>query len=148
MIGTSDTFRISLTVFSTSFNVVPPASARSEASWIAGPSAMGSEKGTPNSIISAPLSSSLRTISSLKSRDGSPAVIYVTKAILPFSLSSSNLLFILFICFVSFLFTSYKGRLKLHQTSELLFLALIMDRYLCVKLLNHPTPLIDASLKI
>ncbi len=42
---------------------IPRASARSEARWITGPSASGSEKGKPSSIRSAPASTAARASS-------------------------------------------------------------------------------------
>src|SRR5436309_6366728 len=56
----------------------PAASARSVARWMTGPSASGSENGTPTSSRSAPARSSARRISPERSRSGSPAVVYVT----------------------------------------------------------------------
>lgn len=44
--------------------------------WITGPSAKGSEYGTPNSIISDPQESSTFNASAVVDRSGSPAVIY------------------------------------------------------------------------
>ena len=46
----------------------------SPARWITGPSAMGSEKGTPNSTRSAPPRTSASTSSGVRKGDGSPAV--------------------------------------------------------------------------
>ena len=45
---------------------------RGLARWITGPSAMGSEKGTPNSMMSAPFCSMASTSCSVVSRSGSP----------------------------------------------------------------------------
>ena len=53
-------------------------------SWITGPSAIGSEKGTPSSIMSAPpasIASKMGTVSSLR---GNPAVMKVTSAGTPY----------------------------------------------------------------
>src|SRR4051794_2524231 len=50
-----------------------------------GPSAIGSENGTPTSITSAPLSCSARRSVSDPERSGWPAVTYVTSARLPCS---------------------------------------------------------------
>ena len=61
--------------------------ARSCALWIIGPSAIGSVKGTPTSIISTPDSTNKCIISSVESRSGSPATRYATNAFL-FSLRS------------------------------------------------------------
>jgi hypothetical protein len=49
-------------------------------SWIAGPSATGSEKGTPNSIISAPPFCMASKIETVSSGVGYPAVTKVTSA--------------------------------------------------------------------
>src|SRR5471030_2409830 len=58
---------------------LPPAAiARSVARWITGPSASGSENGTPTSRTSAPARSSALRISAERGRSGSPAVVYVT----------------------------------------------------------------------
>src|ERR1043165_2013075 len=53
--------------------VVPFASARIAAAWITGPSAIGSENGTPSSIASAPASASARMMSAV---GPSPHVTY------------------------------------------------------------------------
>ena len=53
---------------------MPRASARSLAFWITGPSAIGSENGTPSSIMSAPPAASACMISGVASANGSPAV--------------------------------------------------------------------------
>src|SRR3712207_1236298 len=45
-----------------------------------GPSAIGSENGTPTSITSAPASSRPRSSSRLEAGSGNPAVMYVTRA--------------------------------------------------------------------
>src|SRR4051812_3027569 len=55
----------------------PAASARSVARWITGPSASGSENGTPTSSTSAPARSSAFRISADRGRSGSPAVVNV-----------------------------------------------------------------------
>jgi hypothetical protein len=49
-------------------------------SWIATPSATGSEKGTPNSIISAPPFCMASKIETVSSGVGYPAVTKVTRA--------------------------------------------------------------------
>jgi hypothetical protein len=54
---------------------MPRASARSPACWITGPSAIGSLKGTPSSITSAPPAASACMISGVASAYGSPAVM-------------------------------------------------------------------------
>src|ERR1051325_4294130 len=56
--------------------VVPAASARCDAAWITGPSAIGSENGTPSSIASAPARSSSSTMRGVASGLGSPHVTY------------------------------------------------------------------------
>lgn len=48
--------------------------------WITGPSAKGSEYGTPNSIMSAPQESSTFNASAVVERSGSPAVMYGIRA--------------------------------------------------------------------
>src|SRR5262245_909848 len=53
-----------------------------------GPSASGSENGTPTSRTSAPARSSASRISPERSRSGSPAVIYVTRPVSPASRSA------------------------------------------------------------
>src|SRR6056297_2705536 len=58
--------------------VVPAASARWIAFWIVGPSAIGSEKGIPSSITSAPPAASASTYSAVASGSGTPAVTYGT----------------------------------------------------------------------
>ncbi len=52
---------------------MPLASARSDAFWITGPSAIGSENGTPSSITSAPALASASITSVVASGNGSPA---------------------------------------------------------------------------
>ncbi len=54
----------------------PCAIARSVARWITGPSAIGSENGTPSSMTSAPPRASARIRSTVTSADGSPAAMY------------------------------------------------------------------------
>jgi hypothetical protein len=53
--------------------LVPEASARWEAAWMTGPSAMGSENGTPSSMMSAPALAMAGTRRSVAASDGSPA---------------------------------------------------------------------------
>jgi len=62
------------TIERTPRSVVPLRRARSAACWMTGPSAMGSENGTPSSIISAPAFSSSTTSCSVSVRLGSPAI--------------------------------------------------------------------------
>ena len=59
----------------------PQRRARSDARWITGPSAIGSEKGTPSSIKSAPPRSSASTRSTVNSGLGSPPVRYAMNAL-------------------------------------------------------------------
>ena len=70
---------ISCRIFSTIWKILsavtPPASARVLAAWITGPSAVGSEKGMPNSIRSAPPLTAARTQSAVVCKSGSPHVI-------------------------------------------------------------------------
>ena len=61
----------------------PAASARSVARWMTGPSASGSENGTPTSMTSAPARSSAFRISAERGRSGSPAVVYVIRPVRP-----------------------------------------------------------------
>ena len=61
------------------------------------PSAIGSEKGTPSSMISAPFSNMERAVLTVVSISGSPAVIKVIRALEPLFLSSSKHLSIRFI---------------------------------------------------
>ena len=67
-IGISDVFRISAAISSTRPRFVPARSARSDARWITGPSAIGSENGTPSSIRSAPPRSSAATSAGVRLR--------------------------------------------------------------------------------
>src|SRR3954452_964344 len=61
--------------------VAPAASARSDASWIVGPSITGSENGMPISIASAPAAATARTTSVHSSP--SPPVTYGTSNLRP-----------------------------------------------------------------
>src|SRR5690349_22239366 len=70
--------------------LAPLWSARSEEAWIAGPSAMGSLKGIPSSIRSAPAAGSCLTIAAEVLRSGSPAVTKVTKAARPSRFSAAK----------------------------------------------------------
>src|ERR1700676_4235140 len=70
--------------------VVPALRARSAPAWITGPSAIGSEKGTPNSMRSTPPRSSAVTICGVRSGDGSPAVMYAIKAARFWDLRAAN----------------------------------------------------------
>src|ERR1051325_10869168 len=71
--------RISEIRSSTPRRFVPDASALSVARWMTGPSARGSENGTPTSRMSAPARSSACTMAPDRARSGSPAVTYVTR---------------------------------------------------------------------
>ncbi len=73
--GTWEFRRISAAIPSTFLRLVPARSARSDARWITGPSAIGSENGTPNSTRSTPPRSSAATSPGVLSSDGSPAVM-------------------------------------------------------------------------
>src|SRR5579863_582556 len=88
--GISESLRIWQAISSTLTMVVPALRARSEPAWITGPSAIGSENGTPNSIRSAPPRSSAATSAGVRSGDGSPAVKYATSAARRFSRSALN----------------------------------------------------------
>ena len=73
--GARTSARTAATIRSTPSSVVPAARARSLARWITGPSASGSENGTPTSMMSAPARSRARRMSDVRARDGSPAVM-------------------------------------------------------------------------
>src|ERR1700752_2653729 len=75
---------------STPASVAPAASARSVARWITGPSASGSENGTPTSRTSAPEPASVRKMSAVAAMLGSPAVTYVTRPVRLSALSRAN----------------------------------------------------------
>jgi hypothetical protein len=72
--------------------VVPAPRLRRFAAWIAGPSAIGSVKGMPSSITSAPPSTSASRISATQSPsgEGSPAVTNVTSAARVFGRSTAQ----------------------------------------------------------
>src|SRR2546425_1132042 len=61
----------------------PEASAPSEARWISGPSAIGSEKGMPISIARTPRRSRRHIISSVASSEGKPAVRKGMRPVVP-----------------------------------------------------------------
>src|SRR6201985_1670040 len=63
--------------------LAPAFRARTEEASTAGPSAIGSVKGMPNSITSAPAAGSLSSMAKLVSMSGSPAVMKGTKAARP-----------------------------------------------------------------
>src|SRR5688572_11517270 len=94
-IGTWEVLRMSAPRRRTSVNVVRDASARSVARWMTGPSAIGSEKGTPTSMMSAPACSRASIRSAVVLRSGSPAVMKGTKALRLLPRSSWNLFSIL-----------------------------------------------------
>ena len=60
---------------STRGSVVPLASARRPARWTTGPSASGSENGTPSSMASAPRFSASTMRRRVSSSEGSPAMM-------------------------------------------------------------------------
>ena len=82
--GVSTRVRMRRAVSSILSVVAPPRSARTFAAWMTGPSAVGSEKGMPSSMRSAPASAIAQASSSVTARLGSPQVMNGIKA-LPFS---------------------------------------------------------------
>src|SRR5690606_14958542 len=78
----------------------PRASARSELRWMVGPSAIGSENGTPSSMTSAPASTSACMTGTSASSEGSPAVTKGIKALRLADLSRANLASMRFIDFL------------------------------------------------
>ena len=78
-IGAETVGRTRSTSASAARRLPPAASARSVARWMTGPSASGSENGTPTSSTSAPARSSAFRISADRGRSGSPAVVNVTR---------------------------------------------------------------------
>src|SRR4051812_18298603 len=79
-----------LTSSSSVSKFIPCSRARCELAWITGPSAMGSENGSPNSITSAPASRNACISSTVRSASGCPAVMYGTSARFPAALSAAN----------------------------------------------------------
>ena len=75
--------RNAATMVRTSSRPTPLASARSDARWTTGPSAIGSENGTPSSITSAPAEVSARISGTVAASEGSPAVMYGISAARP-----------------------------------------------------------------
>src|ERR1700687_1974599 len=73
--------RTAPTMSSTPDAVAPPASARSVARWMTGPSDSGSEKGRPASSTWAPAQPSARRMPAERGKSGSPAVTYVTSPV-------------------------------------------------------------------
>src|SRR5579863_301298 len=88
--GICERWRIWQAISSTLRMVAPALRARSEPAWITGPSAMGSENGTPNSIRSTPPRSSAATSAGVRAGVGSPAVKYATSAARRFWRSALN----------------------------------------------------------
>src|ERR671935_1359499 len=64
-------------------SVAPVASARVPAAWITGPSASGSENGTPSSITSAPASAQASPMAVEAFRFGNPPIMYGISAARP-----------------------------------------------------------------
>ena len=75
------------TISSTWARPTPKASARSPAFWITGPSAEGSEKGTPSSMMSAPAFAMACISEGVLSAKGKPAVTNGIRALRPVALS-------------------------------------------------------------
>ena len=75
IIGTFTSFLSSLAKERMSSVVTPPARARLSASMMTGPSAVGSEKGIPSSMRSAPFLTASLMIFPVVSRSGSPQVM-------------------------------------------------------------------------
>src|SRR5579884_931609 len=88
--GISEVSRMRRAISSTVRSVVPARSARSAPRWITGPSAIGSENGTPSSIRSQPPRSSAATSSGVCSGVGSPAVMYATSPVRSCALRESK----------------------------------------------------------
>src|SRR5271163_3180298 len=95
MIGIWVCARSSLTIESIAAIDAPAPRPRALARWLAGPSAIGSENGTPSSIRSAPRASSSSTSRRVVSRSGSPATMNGISAASPRARRSRNLRFIL-----------------------------------------------------
>ena len=89
--GTETVSRSCLTISKILSVVTPPDKALMFASWITGPSAVGSEKGMPSSIRSAPAAAISFTMAMVVSRSGSPQVIKGINAF-PFAKASCILL--------------------------------------------------------
>src|SRR5439155_18950969 len=79
-----------LTSSSARSKFIPCSSARCELAWITGPSAIGSENGSPSSMTSAPAPSSARMRSTVRAASGWPAVMYGTSARRPSSFSAAK----------------------------------------------------------
>src|SRR3954469_13125639 len=76
----------------TAGTVAPEASARVPAAWITGPSASGSENGTPSSTRSAPASAYASPIAADASRLGNPPIRYGISAARPFAAANAALM--------------------------------------------------------
>src|SRR5574338_260533 len=83
------------TMASTLRRLMPLARARSEARWMVGPSAMGSEKGTPSSMMSAPPATRARIRGRVNSGSGSPAVMKGIRALRPLAARLAKVVWIL-----------------------------------------------------
>src|SRR3954454_12414690 len=70
-------------------SVAPSASARVPAAWMTGPSASGSENGTPSSTRSAPASAYARPIAIDRSRSGKPPIRYGISAARPLAAANA-----------------------------------------------------------
>ena len=93
--GMVTSLRSSATISKILSVVVPASNALALAAWITGPSAVGSEKGIPSSIRSAPARTASFTIFAVVSRSGSPHVMRGMKAF-PFSNALAVLLIDIF----------------------------------------------------
>ena len=82
--------RKSRTISTTVTRLTPFAKARSDDFCMAGPSASGSENGTPSSRISTPPLTNAWSAGTVVSIDGSPAVMKETSAVLPSRLYVSS----------------------------------------------------------
>src|SRR5579872_7499230 len=80
MSGMSVSLRSSVTIERIAVSDAPDFRPRCAARWLAGPSAIGSENGTPSSMISAPRNANSRTSAAVASRFGSPATTNGTNA--------------------------------------------------------------------
>src|SRR5690606_511301 len=87
---TSSDWRNARTTSSTSASFTPWASARSLARWMVGPSAIGSENGTPSSMMSAPAATHRCRTSRVTARVGNPTVMYGISALRPAARSRSK----------------------------------------------------------
>src|SRR4051794_1003689 len=69
--------------------VAPAASARVPAAWMTGPSASGSENGTPSSTRSAPASAQASPMATDRSRSGKPPIRYGISAARPLAAANA-----------------------------------------------------------